>query len=115
VKFKDFIDDCRRQLSDSVAPYRWDDPVLVRYHNNGQREIYREHPECVVTDTTVVTDPPEDLTEADIASGDLNVRDFFAGALLDFVCGSAFGEDSEDANNQAKAAEHWSLFAAKMQ
>ena len=102
----------RRQLSDSVSPYRWDSGTLLDYLNDGILEIVRRHPEAMYL-TSVSVDEPSDL-ESDEMAEDLPLRNEYAASLMHYVVWRAIGEDSEDAANRALSQEHYNAFIAEM-
>ena len=107
---QDVIDDVRDAISDAVAPYRWGDPKMLRYVNDIQREILRQHPEAAYASTIVVTA----FTEAGALTETLTVNDNFKLPMVHGVSAMCLGEDSEDAANMAKANDHWQKFLGFM-
>lgn len=99
----------RGQISDLLASYRWDDPVVLAYINEGRREIVRSHPEARYVSSVLVG------TMADIAVGDdIGLLESYNLALSHFVCHRILGEDSEDASNKTLSTWHLEAFEGAM-
>ena len=105
-----FIAKVRRTISDSVEEYRWGDPVLLGYINDGIALIYDKHPEAAYI-TAVTTAPPEAVVAGTV---DLPITQRFTGALEHYVASRAMEEDEEDAANMAVANDHYQKFAAEI-
>jgi hypothetical protein len=86
---------------------RWTTAQLIRWINDGQREIHKARPDSVYTTEVVVVDAPTDATEL---SQTLDTRDSFLSALVDFVAYRCFSVDSEDVANMQRAGFHRNRF-----
>ncbi len=85
----------RDLISDSVKPFRWEDPILITWMNDGQSEIYQERPDAFYRNEITINEPPE-LTKI----GDtVTIRTNFTSELVNFVVQRALARDAEHVPN----------------
>jgi hypothetical protein len=87
---------------------RWADAQMLRWINDGQREIHRYRPDAIYTATqVVVADAPDD---AAALADTLDIRDAFLSTMVDYVLYRCFSVDSEDVANMQRAGFHKNRF-----
>lgn len=107
----------RKDLSDTVTPYRWDEPTMLVHITAGRNEIVRQRPDALYTDTDIITTPVEDLVDVTALTGtgsDTQISKAFFNALVHYVDYAILLGDSEDASNQKLAAFHWDMFVKEI-
>jgi hypothetical protein len=102
----DFITNhVRSQISDKVSDYRWDNPALLIYVNEGRKNLKGIHPEAFYVSGIVTGEP------ADLAIGaTLDITACYILSLASYVCFRVLGENSEDASNRELSAYHYKLY-----
>jgi len=104
------ITEAREKLADTVAPYRFDDPKLLRRLTIAQKKVAELRPDALYL-TSVTTTQPGTVS----ALGDtLVVADTFLMALAHYVCYLTFFDDNEDPANASRALAHIEAFRAEM-
>ncbi len=79
------ITSVRRHIRDTTTGnYSWPDAELIQYTNEGQKVVFRAHPESVITSTTTVT-PQWTLTELTSTGQTLEVSDFWGEDVINYV------------------------------
>lgn len=98
----------RDALSDAVSPYRWDDPELWRYADDGVAQIVERHPESQY-ETEVSNSDPVPITGADDS---ITLLREYMEPLVHYVCFRALSNDSEDVSNHRVANDHLKNFVS---
>lgn len=98
----------RLDIHDDVEPYRWPDPVMLGWINDGRRLIAKERIDAFCK-TSVVVVYPGDLASLAAETG---LRETVETALTWYVCARALATDAEHAANTAAAAAYMQQFIA---
>lgn len=110
----DAITLARKDLSDSVEPYRWTDADFWLYGSHGQREIMRQKPASQYIGDDINTTDPDDVPDFTVSTARLSISRKFLQALAHWLVYSVLKNDSEDAANQKLAEYHWDKFLKEM-
>lgn len=101
------VDRVRVILTDADAPYRWDDPTLLRHLTDGRRDLFRLRPDAFYV-SAIVTEPP---TFAEELTADLAILEPYVAPLAYFVAAKALMQDAEHAANVKTAEKYMQLYA----
>lgn len=100
----------RRMYGDSVAPYRFDDTVLLAYWNAGRRDLFNRRPEALYV-TGIVT---SDITDATALSDDVGVRPIYYNAMAYYLAARILMEDMENPGNAAKGNAFMQMYVSEV-
>lgn len=108
----ELFNEADRQLSENFVEgmdteQRWPSNIKIVYLNDSLQPMWIQFPEAFWEDEVVV-DPPAEILEAKLGE-ELPVSREYTSKLLHFIIGRCLGEDSEDANNQALANQHYAM------
>lgn len=94
------ISEARRILHDQNETYRWPDSDLIKYLNQGQRDLYTKRPEFWMNDLGAINL----LAPAIALTTDLTISDDrVTSHLANFVVYKALSEDNADTENFNRA------------
>lgn len=107
----DFANDVRDLISDALPDgdenYRWTPSDLLRWVNEGRRQMFRMRPEAFYL-SKIVTSCPAAL-EADAK---LDIADEYIADLTNYVAYRCLSRDNEDAETMALAEKYRKKFIA---
>jgi hypothetical protein len=95
--------------SDGDTAQRWSNTVLMRWLNDGVYLITTLRPESLLATAYSLTT----LTELTALSGTISIGDRYREALVDYVCGRALAQESQDERDRVRAKDHFQQFAIK--
>ncbi len=107
-KVSDVVSRVRDARSDSIEDYRWEDPELWRYIDDGVIQIVSRNPESQyedfveAIDTSPVTSPDDTI----------EIERHYMDSLVHYVNFRALSKDSEDNANMALGQDHFAKFVA---
>lgn len=108
---KDIIPRVRDLLSDTAdvtGEYRWGDPDLLQWGNEGLKDMFRRRPDAFyLDDGEIITDPPDSL---DRVEKGVPIREEFAPALIDYILYRCYLRDGEDPENQSLAGTYYAAY-----
>jgi hypothetical protein len=110
VTFAQIISRARVMIGDTAEPYRFDDATFLVWAAEAQSQVAARRPDCLVTATGILADPPETVLTTDA----LDIHVSFAEALVQYLCYQAWLSTGEHASNAARADVHLKLFAAEL-
>lgn len=107
----------RKDVSDTLVPYRWDAPTILGHITTGRNEIVRQRPDALYSGQDIITTQVDDLPPISALTGtgsNTLISRMFFNALVHYVDYCILTGDSEDANNQKLAADHWDKFVKEI-
>jgi hypothetical protein len=80
------IERVRLQLRDIVSDaYAFTNTELIRYTDEGQKEIFKMHPESIITPSTTKVTATFSLTDLTAIGDTIQINDHFMTPLCDYV------------------------------
>ncbi|OGV36145.1 MAG: hypothetical protein A2020_12130 [Lentisphaerae bacterium GWF2_45_14] len=107
----DIITAARHGLADSVAPYRWEDSLMLLYLNDSIREIREKRADARMNDEG---DEDGGFTELTAISETIPIRDEFKSPMIDFLLFRCFENDSDEKRDENKSAGYGKRFYDKL-
>ena len=107
----DVITPARYALSDSIAPYRWGDDLMLSYLNKGIKDIRKHRADARMNDEG---DEDGGFTELTAISEIVPLRDEFESALTDFLLFRCYENDSDEKHDSNKAVFYEKRFYGKL-
>jgi hypothetical protein len=95
--------------ADGNAAQRWSDTLLIQWLNDGVELIVAERPEALLTAAYTMGT----VTAVSAIGNTVSIGDRYQEALVDYVCGRALSQDSQDERDLARARLHFNQFVIK--
>lgn len=100
----------RRLYGDSIAPYRFDDTVLLAYWNAGRRDLFNRRPEALYV-TGILT---SDISDVSSLGSDVDVRPIYYNAMAYYLAARVLMEDMENPGNAAKGNGFMQMYISEV-
>lgn len=101
------LNKARDLISDSEAPYRWENATMLDWLNEAQAALFEAHPEFFYVDSVVV-DPPEELSDWDVTL--MTTTQTGQKILINYVAYRCLSRDNEDPETMQMAGKFLEVY-----